>query len=147
MLISAVAMLDTRKGALPDLTGASPGGLASGFYPFWSAALVFISAAFIATRALTTHPPGAAAFKDRQAATSVLMLVVPMVVAVISLAHLGLYLMTALYMGFFGRVIGHYGWRWVGLIAASVPLAVYLAFELGFRVGLPKSFLYDYVRF
>jgi hypothetical protein len=78
---------------------------------------------------------------------AVLMLVVPMAVAVMSLAHLGLYLVTALYMGFFARMIGQYRWRWVALIAVSVPLAVYLAFELGFRVGLPKSFLYDYVRF
>lgn len=46
-------------------------------------------------------------------------------------------------MGGFGWWIGRYKIWWVALIAIAVPLAIYLAFELGFRVTLPKSFLYD----
>ena len=41
-LLAAVAMIDSRAGALVDRTGTQPGGIGAGFYPFWSAAIVFL---------------------------------------------------------------------------------------------------------
>jgi len=49
----------------------------------------------------------------------------------------------ASYMGLFARWIGHYRWIWVVVIAVAMPVAIYATFEVGFRVSLPKSFLYD----
>jgi hypothetical protein len=46
-------------------------------------------------------------------------------------------------MGLFARWIGRYRWIWVVLIMVLMPAAIYATFELGFRVSLPKSFLYD----
>ena len=45
-------------------------------------------------------------------------------------------------MGLFARWIGRYNWLWVLLLTVGMPAAIYAAFELGFRVSLPKSFLY-----
>ena len=143
MLLAAVAMIDSRAGALIDRSGTQPGGIGAGFYPFWSAALVFACAAFIGYRSWVTPQPGTAAFEDRAALFAALKLIVPMLVATAAIAWLGFYVVTALYMGLFARWIGHYRWIWVVALAVLMPAAIYGAFEIGFRVSLPKSFLYD----
>ena len=143
MFVAAVAMIDSRAGALVDTTGREPGGVGAGFYPFWSAFVVFVCASFIGYRAWQTPQPGTAAFEDRAAFVSALKLIVPMLVATAAIAWLGFYIVTALYMGLFARWIGRYRWIWVALISVAMPAAIYAAFELGFRVSLPKSLLYD----
>ncbi len=143
MLVAAVAMFDSRAGALIDRTGTQPGGIGAGFYPFWSAGLVFLCASYIGYRSWTTPVPGTAAFEDRAALFSALKLILPMIVATVAIAWLGFYVVTALYMGLFARWIGRYRWHWVVLIMVLMPAAIYATFEIGFRVSLPKSFLYD----
>lgn len=147
MMIAAVAMFDTRKGALPDVAGGAPGGLSGGFYPFWSAAVLFAFGGLVILRSLTTPQAATGVFKDRQSIASVLTLAVPMVVAAALIPYLGFYLMTALYMGFFAVVLGRYRWYWILAIALLFPLVIYLIFEVGFRVSLPKSIFYDQVKF
>jgi len=147
MLIAAVAMIDSRASALPDTTGTSPGGLGPGFYPFWAAFFVFAGGAWVLYRTLTTPQAAEGVFRDRRSVTSVLTLAVPMAIAVTLLPTIGIYLMTGSYMGFFAATIGRYKWYWVAAIAIGFPLAIYLAFETGFRVSLPKSIFYDTVPF
>lgn len=147
MMIAAVAMFDGRASAMPDSSGSSPGGLGPGFYPFWAAFVVFASAAWVMVQSLTKPQPAEGAFRDRHAVIAVLTLAVPMAAAVALLPLLGLYIVTALYMGGFAAWIGRFRWYWVAVIAIAFPLAIYLAFETGFRVSLPKSIFYDAVRF
>ncbi|HYU18704.1 MAG TPA: tripartite tricarboxylate transporter TctB family protein [Chloroflexota bacterium] len=141
VLLAAVAMLDSRKGAL---IGASrdPGGMGAGFYPFWAAALMGIAGLAVMYAVATTPQPAEGVFRGRESVFAVLQLVIPMLVATVALVWLGIYIVTALYMGFFARYIGRYRWVWVVLIAVAVPAATYLGFELGFRVALPKSVFY-----
>ena len=143
MLVAAVAMFDSRAGALVDRTGTQPGGIGAGFYPFWSAALVFACASYVGYRSWLTPVPGSAAFEDRAALFAALKLIIPMIVATVAIVWLGFYLVTALYMALFATWIGRYRWYWVAVIMIVMPAAIYATFELGFRVSLPKSFLYD----
>lgn len=143
MLVAAVAMFDSRAGALVDRTGTQPGGIGAGFYPFWSAALVFACASYVGYRSWLTPVPGTAAFEDRAALFAALKLIIPMIVATVAIVWLGFYLVTALYMALFAKWIGRYRWYWVVVIMVLMPAAIYATFELGFRVSLPKSFLYD----
>jgi putative tricarboxylic transport membrane protein len=143
MFAAAVAMFDSRAGALVDRSGTQPGGIGAGFYPFWSATLVFLCAGYVGYRSWVTPQPGTAAFENREALVAALKLIVPMLVATAAIAWLGFYVVTALYMGLFARWIGRYRWIWVVVIMVLMPAAIYATFELGFRVSLPKSFLYD----
>jgi putative tricarboxylic transport membrane protein len=147
MMIAAVAMIDSRNSAMPDTTGTAPGGLGPGFYPFWAAFVVFAGGAWVLYRTLTTPQAAEGVFKGRRSVTSVLALGVPMAIAVALLPTIGIYLMTGSYMGFFAATIGRYKWYWVVAIALGFPLAIYLAFETGFRISLPKSIFYDTVPF
>ena len=137
--IAAVAMVDSRRGALIDPTGTAPGGIGSGFYPFWSAVLMAAGAAIVIWLTLRTPQPATGVFEGRQGALSVALLIVPMVVAAIAMLWLGFYIVAALYMAFFTRVIGKYGPAWVAGSALVVTAGLYVIFELGFRVALPKS--------
>jgi len=142
VVIALAAMLDTRGFAVPD-TSKAPGGIGSGFYPFWAAAVMGVAGLVIMYRALTRSTAGPPLFENRQAIVSVGKLVAPMLLATAALSWLGFYLCSGLYMGFFARYIGRYHWRWVAAVAVLFPLAIYLAFEMGFRVRLPKSGLYE----
>ncbi len=147
MVIAAVAMFDGRRSAIPDTSGTAPGGLGPGFYPFWAAFVVFAAAAWVGYRALVTAQPPEGPFPERRSVLAILTLGIPMAVAVALIPTLGFYVVTALYMGFFAAAIGHYKWYWVAAIAVGFPLAIYLAFETGFRVSLPKSVFYDALPF
>jgi putative tricarboxylic transport membrane protein len=141
--IAAVAMIDSRSFALIDTSGRSPGGIGPGFYPFWAAAAMAMAGVVILYRAVVSKAVSAPVFENRDAVLSVAKLVGPMLIATAALSWLGFYLCCGLYMGFFARYIGRYRWLWVTLIAVVFPIATYLAFEMGFRVRLPKSGLYQ----
>jgi len=142
MFVAAVAMIDSRAGAIVDTTGTQPGGIGAGFYPFWSAFVVFACGAAIAYKSWR-GPQGAPAYEGTEGFYAVLKLVIPMIAAVIAIRWLGFYVVSGLYMGLFARWIGRYSWLWVAVLSVGMPVAIYAAFELGFRVSLPKSFLYD----
>ena len=141
--VAAVAMIDSRAGALVDTTGTQPGGIGAGFYPFWSAFVVFVCAGVVGYKAWRSDVVGPAVFEGRTWIFAVLKLVVPMIVAVVAILWLGFYIVSGLYMGVFARWIGKYNWLVTLALTVGMPAAIYAAFELGFRVSLPKSFLYS----
>jgi hypothetical protein len=139
IVIAAVAMFDTRSGALPDTTGGAPGGLKGGWYPFWSAALAAMALAVVAYRAATTVQKGDP-FGGREGITTLLKLLLPIVVLVVVMDRLlGFYLAGALYLAWFARAISGYRWIWAVLPALVIPTLLYFTFESFFKVSLPKS--------
>ena len=142
IVVAVVAMIDGRASALPDPTGTFPGGLGPGFYPFWASFVVAVAAVVVAWQARTQPEPAEGVFNGREGIIAVLAIGVPMALIVVLLPYLGFYIVTALYMGGFALFIGRYRWYWALLIAIAFPLAIYLGFENGFRVSLPKSIFY-----
>jgi putative tricarboxylic transport membrane protein len=144
LLIAAVAMFDTRGGALPDPAGIAPGGLRGGWYPFWSAAIVAAAALFVLYRTLTTPQAAEGAFQGRAAVLDVGRFVLPMIVATILMQEklLGFYIGSAVFIAYYAGLTARYRWYWAVLAGLLIPLALYLVFEVGFRALFPKSFLY-----
>ncbi len=117
-----------------------------------------IAAVVVAYRSQTTQQAAQGVFEGRRSAFAVLKLVVPMVVYALLMGGIGwrtqdftyvivpafgFYLATALYMGLFAWWLGRYKIWWVALISVAFPLVIFFTFEFGFRVTLPKSFLYN----
>jgi hypothetical protein len=100
------------------------------------------AAIVVGYRAFVSAQPAEGVFTGRDSVFSVLKLILPMFAYAASLQWLGFYLATAAYMGFFSAFIGKY--KWWAVIAAAVitPLAIYLLFEVAFRLLLPKSIFY-----
>jgi hypothetical protein len=141
VLIAAVAMFDSRK-VFGEQLGSSPGDVGPSWYPFWAAALMGGAAVFVGYRAFLSALPAEGVFTGRESVFSVLKLVLPMIGYAASFQWLGFYLATAAYMGFFSWFIGKY--KWYAVVAAAIicPLAIYLLFEVAFRLLLPKSIFY-----
>jgi hypothetical protein len=136
VFVAGVAIGDTYQTA--GWTTAGPG---SGFYPFWSAVMMGIAACIVLMRSMRAHT-SQHVFESAKGLEAFLQVSVPMVTLVVLLPWFGFYLTSGVYMALFARWIGRYRWRWVGLLGVAVPLALFLTFEMGFKVPLPKSMFY-----
>jgi putative tricarboxylic transport membrane protein len=156
VLIAAVAMFDSRAAFSPS-AGTSPGDVGARWYPFWAATIMGIASVVVAYRAFTTPQAAEGVFEGARSVFAVLKIAVPMLVYAVLIGGIkwrttdftytvippfGFYLSTALYMGLFALWLGRYKIWWVAAIAAIFPVVIFAIFEIGFRVTLPKSFLY-----
>lgn len=143
IVVAAVAMYDSRAG-MTIAPGAT--NIPSGFYPFWSAALVLLAAGTWLVRILRKELPAAGPYADpeaREGLRTVGKVALPMVVAAALIPWLGLYMVALLYLAFFAWFIGRYHWYWILPMAVITPLVLFVVFERFFRVPLPKSIFYS----
>jgi putative tricarboxylic transport membrane protein len=137
ILVAGVVIRESvRLGAGWGASGPQPG-----FFPFWCA-VVMAGGTLVAIAQALRDPTVRPLFDSPAAALEVLKVGVPMALAVASLPTLGFYVMTAVYVGGFAAWYGRY--RWYVSLAGGVLLAIvlYIVFERGFRIALPKSVLY-----
>jgi hypothetical protein len=146
VLIAAVAMFDSRA-AFNPVRGTAPGDVGASWYPFWTAAVMAIAAAGIAYRAFVVPQQKEGVFASRSSVVAVLNLVIPMLLYAFSFQWLGFYLATGMYMGFFAAYLGRYRFHWIVASAVITPLAIFLIFEVAFRLLLPKSIFYPGIPF
>lgn len=132
-----MALQDTFKSS-----GWDSSGPASGWYPFWSAAALGAAGLMVMVDSVRTPAQGGV-FTSAQGAMDFSRVALPMVAVAASIPWLGFYIASGLYIGGFARWQGRYPWVAVGALALGIPLTLYLSFELGFRVPLPKSLFYQ----
>lgn len=117
--------------------GWSTDGPRSGFFPFWLALALLVCCAVIVVQSIrrAERTP----FISREAVDPVLKVLVPAVVFVLVIHVVGLYVATALYMGFYMRWIGRHSWGAVVLISIAFPVVTFVVFEIWFLVPMPKG--------
>jgi len=144
VLIAAVAMFDTRSGALPTSAAGVPGGLRGGWYPFWSAAVIALAGIAVAVRSLRSPQADEGVFKDRSAVGDVARFILPMALAAYLMSDklMGFYLASGTYIAYYAGVVARYRWYWAALAGIVIPVVIYLVFEVGFKAFLPKSVFY-----
>ena len=123
--------------------GWSTDGPQSGFFPFWMSLLMVVSAAVVLVQAL--RRTATAPFVTREQLRSVLTVLWPATAMVLLTQFLGLYVTSALYIGYYMRGVGHHSWRAVAALALGVPLVTFLVFEQWFLVPMPKGPLEHYL--
>lgn len=112
-------------------------GPKSGFFPFWLALIMMVCCAItVAQQARKAIRPR---FVERDKLAPVLKVLWPAVVAVALMQWLGLYVASALYMGFYMRWVGRHSWIAVIALSLGIPLATFLIFEKWFFVPMPKG--------
>jgi putative tricarboxylic transport membrane protein len=117
--------------------GWGPDGPRSGFFPFWLALIMVVACGVIFIQALFDHT--SKSFVSREQLGSVLKVLWPAVAAVALMHFVGLYVASALYMGFYMRWVGRHSWVTVVVIALGVPIGSFLVFEKWFLVPMPKG--------
>ena len=112
-------------------------GPKSGFFPFWLALIMVLSCAVIIVqeaRKATGRP-----FVTREKVGPVLKVLWPATASVILIHWLGLYVSSAIYIGFYMRWVGRHTWSAVALLACGIPVTIFLVFEKWFYVPMPKG--------
>jgi uncharacterized membrane protein len=78
-------------------------------------------------------------FVNREQLDSVLKVLWPATAAVALMHFVGLYVASALYMGFYMRLVGRHSWVTVVAIALGLSIGSFLIFEKWFLVPMPKG--------
>jgi len=112
-------------------------GPQSGFFPFWLAVLLVCSCAAIALQA--RRRASRAPFITRAQARPVLSTLLPSAGFVLLTQFIGLYVAAMLFMGFYMRWFGRYGWIPVALLSVLFPVLTFVVFEKWFLVPMPKG--------
>ena len=118
-------------------TGWGTDGPQSGFFPFWLAVLLIGCCLAIAAQAVRLTLP--VPFVTRKALGPVLAVLGPAAGFVVLTQAIGLYVASALYMGFYMRWIGRHSWTAVVALAIGFPVITFLVFEKWFLVPMPKG--------
>ena len=141
ILFGGLVLLDaTRLGF-----GWGTDGPQSGFFPFWLALLMVLACALIVIQAMreSSQRP----FVDRAKLAPVLKVLWPALAAVALMQAIGLYVSSAIYLGFYMRWVGRHSWAAVIVLSIGFPLATFVIFERWFLVPMPKGPLESWLGF
>jgi len=119
-------------------TGWADDGPRAGYFPFYIGLLLMVSSGWILIGALTRwrrHEP----FAEREQVVRVVTMLVPMIVYLGLIFGLGIYVASALLIGYFMARYGGFRWPLTVSMAVVVPLVFFLVFERWFLVPLPKG--------
>jgi hypothetical protein len=119
--------------------GWAEDGPRSGYFPFYIGVLLLASSLAVLVSQLLRWRGDGAVFAERAQLKSVLAVLVPMIVYVAAIRVLGIYVASALLIGFFMLRHGTHRAAVTGVIAAAVPLVLFFVFERWFLVPLPKG--------
>lgn len=123
--------------------GWGPDGPRSGFFPFWLALIMVVVCVAIIAQAVRRAENKS--FVSREQLGSVLKVLWPALAFVALIRFVGLYVSSALYMGFYMRWVGRHSWATVLLIALGVSIGAFLVFEKWFLVPMPKGPLEEWL--
>lgn len=118
-------------------------GPRAGFFPFYVGIFIVVSSAINMWLALQEDP--SAVFAEWGQLGHVTSVVIPSTIYVGSMPFVGLYVASALFIGWFMRWLGKYRWLTVAAVALGTPLVTYIVFERWFLVPLPKGPLEDWL--
>ena len=133
LLLGGVVLFDAVRLGI----GWGTDGPKSGFFPFWLAVAMIGACGVIllqAWRRAADKP-----FVTRERLAPVLTVLWPAVTMVALIHFVGLYVASALYLGFYMRWVGGHGWIAVALCAVGVPVLTFVVFETWFLVPMPKG--------
>jgi putative tricarboxylic transport membrane protein len=145
--VVAVAFLAFGAGVIWESRrlGAAWGsdGPEAGYFPFYIGLLICIASIANLVSALGSGDKGRRAFVHREQLKMVATVMVPCFVYVALIANpvysLGIYEASAIFIGFFMRHLGKYGWPKIVAVSVGVMFAFFLMFEVWFKVPLPKG--------
>ncbi len=109
----------------------------SGFFPFWLAVIMVAACVAIILQALRRTPTEP--FLTRERLGPVLKVLWPATAAVVLMQFVGLYVASAVYMGFYIRWVGRHRWVTVIGLAVAIPVVTFIVFEQWFLVPMPKG--------
>jgi hypothetical protein len=136
LLLGALVIYDSLRLGVgwQEVHGPRPG-----YFPFYVGAIICVSAVINILRALTIRPERDRAFVGVAQLKLVLSVLIPTAIYAAVVGWIGIYVASALFIAFFMRWLGRYAWWKLAAVAIGTSVAVYLFFEVWFKVPLPKG--------
>jgi hypothetical protein len=128
--------------------GWGESGPGAGFFPFWLAMGLTLSAVALLVqvfRAPVPSPPRP--FLAAAARWPLVKVLLPMVGAVLVMELAGFYVAAALYLAVSGLLVDRHGWPLILGVSVLFPLVTWFVFERWFLILLPKGYLGGYLPF
>jgi putative tricarboxylic transport membrane protein len=121
--------------------GWSTDGPRPGFFVFYLGLALCGSCVVLAAQAIRRGdaPIYRQRFVEREQLHSVARVAVPAGLMVVLTHFVGLYVAGGIYLGVYMRWIGRHSWGLTVLLAAAIPVATFLVFEVWFLVPMPKG--------
>ena len=133
MLLGGIVLFDAIRLGI----GWGTDGPKSGFFPFWLALIMVVTCGIIILQTLWRS--SREAFVTRVQLGPVLQVFWPAVAMVFLTHFVGLYVASALYIGFYMRWVGRHSWFAVAGLSIAIPVISFLIFETWFLVPMPKG--------
>jgi putative tricarboxylic transport membrane protein len=139
LVAGSIVVWDSRR------LGASWGsdGPEAGYFPFYIGVFILVASLVNLYAALTSGEEGRKPFVHWNQLKMIVIVMVPSVIYVALIANpwmsLGIYVASALFIAFFMRYLGRYGWGKIVAVSAGTMVAFFLMFEIWFKVPLPKG--------
>lgn len=112
----------------------------SGYFPFYVALIMFLTAGGTLVQNLRRQSAEEeGSFVARGELMMVLQVLIPTIVFVVLSIYIGIYIPTALFIGFFMTWHGRYPAYKAIPIAVAIPIVLFVIFEIWFLVPLPKG--------
>ena len=119
--------------------GWADDGPRSGYFPFYIGLILLASSGTVFVKQLLRWKRDDAVFAEREQIRLVIAVLVPMVLYVGAIFVLGIYVSSAVLIGYFMVRYGKYRWAITLPVAIGVPLVFFLVFERWFLVPLAKG--------
>lgn len=133
---AVVAADSLRLGA-----GWAEDGPQAGYFPFYMGVVICGSSAWVFVRAFLRRAAAQDSFVGRRALRQIMTLLVPAIVYVAAIEFTGIYLASALFVGYFMARHGRHRALITAAVALGLPAALFMLFEVWFKTPLPKGLL------
>ena len=136
LLLGALVIYDSLRLGVgwQEVHGPRPG-----YFPFYVGAIICVSALINILRALTIRPERDRAFVGVAQLKLVLSVLIPTAIYAAVVGWIGIYVASTVFIAFFMRWLGKYPWWKLAAVSIGTSVAVYLFFEVWFKVPLPKG--------
>jgi putative tricarboxylic transport membrane protein len=118
-------------------------GPKAGFFPFYVGIVIIISSIINLRDVLAVK--STSVFAEWGQLRRVLSVVIPTGIYVGTMPALGLYLTSAVFIGWFMHWLGKYKWPLVLAFSLGTPIVIFIVFERWFMVPLPKGPIEDWL--
>ena len=137
LLLGAIAVYDSFR------LGARWGddGPQAGYFPFYIGLILCLAALVVLAQALMLRPEKNRTFVEAEALKLVLAVLVPTAIYVAVIGWLGIYVASAVFIGFFMRWLGKYPWWKLAAVSIGTSVFFFLIIASWFKVPLPKGSL------
>ncbi|PZO18677.1 MAG: tricarboxylate transporter [Burkholderiales bacterium] len=134
-VVAVLVIVDSQRVG----SGWGDDGPKSGYFPFYIGLMLAGASGWILLSQLRRWKHDTEVFAEHEQLRLVMAVFVPMVVYVALIFGIGIYIASALLIGYFMLRYGRYRWAVTLPIAIGVPLFFFLVFERWFLVMLPKG--------